>query len=396
MFRIQLARQGQTMEQGTLVRWMRAVGDELVVGEELYEIENEKAVIAIEVTRPGRLLKILVAEGDIVPVGAVLAIAAAPGEAVSDAAVAAYALGTPAAEGDAGTKPAAEAAAATQAGAAAGAKLAVMPKARALAAELGVDLATVTGTGANGTIVPDDVRRAAKGVRPAAAKTEPPPAVGSAPRREPMTAIHRSIVGALEKAWLVPQFTQGILIDATALAGAREAAGDRLSYMDFFIDAIVRAAQSVPEVLARVADRDVLRYDTVDVSIATTTPQGLMVPVLRDAGALATERRAQAWRELVERARAGRLAAEDMSGGMICLSNLGTRGVDYGTPLLPLGHSAIVFVGSLDRRALAVGAGLEARPSLHVSITYDHRVVDGVLGARYTGALREALLAPVS
>jgi pyruvate dehydrogenase E2 component (dihydrolipoamide acetyltransferase) len=164
--------------------------------------------------------------------------------------------------------------------------------------------------------------------------------------------------------------------------------------MDFFLDAIVRAARAVPDVLARLVDRDVLFFDAIDVSIATATEHGLLLPVLRDSGALSVAQRAPAWRALIDGARSGRLVPEQMSGGMIALSNLGTRGVDYGTPLLPLGHSAIVFVGGLANRPLVVGDQLEARPSLNVSVTYDHRVVDGVLGSRFTSALREALLAP--
>jgi pyruvate dehydrogenase E2 component (dihydrolipoamide acetyltransferase) len=272
-----------------------------------------------------------------------------------------------------------------------------MPKARALARELGVDLAEVSGTGVDGMILPDDVRRAAAAAQsPAAMPPLPAGADARVARRVPLGAIGRSTVAALERAWQVPQFTQGILVDAGGLVRTRESGGERLTYMDLFLDAVVRAARAVPEVVARLVDRELHFFDSIDVSIATATEHGLLIPVLRDAAAFDLARRGVAWRGLVEQARAGRLGPDQMSGGVIALSNLGTRGVDYGTPLLPVGHTAIVFVGALAMRPLVVGERLEARPSIHVSITYDHRVVDGVLGSRFTGALREALLAPAA
>jgi len=399
MFKIQLARQGQTMEQATIVRWVKQEGDDLAIGEELYEIESEKAIVSIEATRPGRLVRIVAAPGEIVPVGAVLAIAADHGESITAAEVDAM-LGADGGAANNARSPLAPPApiASDTPRPASTAKLPVMPKARALARELGVDLAKVRGTGANGMILPEDVRSAASERSRVAAA---PFAAGAAAatgarvsRKMPLSPIGRTMVVSLERAWQVPQFTQGILIDASALVRGKEAAGDRLSYMDFFLDAIVRAARAVPDVLARLVDRDVLFFDAIDVSIATATEHGLLLPVLRDSGALSVAQRAPAWRALIDGARSGRLVPEQMSGGMIALSNLGTRGVDYGTPLLPLGHSAIVFVGGLANRPLVVGDQLEARPSLSVSVTYDHRVVDGVLGSRFTSALREALLAP--
>jgi pyruvate dehydrogenase E2 component (dihydrolipoamide acetyltransferase) len=386
MFKIVLARQGQTMEQGTVVRWLVDLGQPMTVGAELYEIETEKTIVPIEATRPGRLVRIVAEPGDTVAVGALLAVAAEPDENPTDEAIDAF-LGQQ--QGAASGEPAPVAP--TTAGATAGkprdTKVPVSPKARALAAELGVRLADVSGTGPDGTILPDDVRRAA-----AATSTAATPSSGVA-RRTPLSPIARTIVGALERAWQTPQFTQGIHVDASALVEARKAKGE-FSLMDYFLDAMVRAAREVPEVLARYVDAELEHRDTIDITVATATERGLLVPVLRDAGALDMRGRRAAWRALVERAREGRLGAEESTGGLLALSNLGTRGVDYGTPLLPVGHSLIVFVGSLETRPIVVDEQLVARPTLHVAVTYDHRVADGVLAARYTGALKNALLAP--
>lgn len=389
MFSIQLARQGQTMEQGTMVQWKKQEGDDIEVGEELYEIETEKAIVPIEVTRPGRLLKLLVSPGDTVTVGTVLAIAADPGERVSASQLEdAVRTGVVDEKSESDDESVAETP--SVAPSQISAKLSAMPKARALAQELGVELAKVKGTGEGGMILPADVKLAAAAQPAVTVK----PQAASATRRVPLTPIGRAAIAALERAWQIPQFTQGILVDASALVRAKSDSAKNLSYMDLFLDTIVRAARAVPDVLARVVENDIVYSQSIDISIATSTDAGLLIPVLRDAGSLAIEARSAAWREVVDGARAGRLTPQQMSGGIIALSNLGTRGVDYGTPLLPVGHAAIIFVGALASRPLVVAEKVEARPSLHVAITYDHRVVDGVLASRFTSAISEALLEP--
>jgi pyruvate dehydrogenase E2 component (dihydrolipoamide acetyltransferase) len=390
MFRILLARQGQTMEQGTLVNWLKRVDDSFAIGDDLYEIETEKAIVVIQATRPGRLARIVAMPNDVVPVGALLAIAAEAGETPSVAEIDALVA-------DKSTDAAAEAAtgdddSAPPAAPAGTRTVTAMPKARALAQELGVDLAAIAGSGAGGVITPDDVRQVSRpGPAPAAA-VAPDPRIT---RRVPLSPIGRSTVAALDKATRTPQFTQGILVDASALVRRKEAAGGGLAYMDLFLDAVVAAARRVPEVLARLAEREILYFGSIDVSILATTDHGLLLAVLRDAGASDIRTRGAQWRSLVERARQGRLSVPESTGGLIALSNLGTRGVDSGTALLPADHAAIVFVGSIEKRAIAVGDKVEARPTVHVSVTYDHKVIDGVLGARFTTALREALEQPV-
>jgi pyruvate dehydrogenase E2 component (dihydrolipoamide acetyltransferase) len=389
MFRILLARQGQTMEQGRLVQWFKPEGEVFRVGEELYEIESEKALISIQATRAGRIVRALALPGDTVSVGGVLAIAADHAEEVSAEQIDAVLRGEPQAE---------PSEAAQNARAPAGERtvrsptpITAVPKARALAKELGVDLSSVKGTGGDGAITPDDVRSAAQSLlaNVSVAASDTPIS-----RRVPLSPVGLSIIAALEKGSGVPQFTQGILVDATELSYRRESAAGALTYMDFFLDALVSAAQEVPQVLGRIAGREMEYFRTVDVSIAAATAQGLLLAVLRDAGALNAVERGPVWRSLIERARGGKLSPLETTGGCLALSSLGDRGVDYGTPLLPAGHTAIVFFGSIEKRALVVGDRLEARPSVHVSITYDHRVVDGVLGARFTAAIRKCLETP--
>jgi pyruvate dehydrogenase E2 component (dihydrolipoamide acetyltransferase) len=407
MFRILLARQGQTMENGTLVRWCKPEGQGFDIGEDLYEIETEKTIVPIQATRPGRLVRTLAQAGDTLPVGELLALAADPGEAATPAQIDAMVQGAPEYELSAGPSPASVASDTRPAPR----TLIAAPKARALAMQMGIDLSTVSGSGADGAITADDVRHAAQAkIQGDGAPADPPPAIMGVPagsveaertadsritRTSPLSPIARSAIAALDKGAQVPQFTQGVLIDATALVERKRFAGDSLAYMDLFLDAIVRAAREVPEVLAQVSDREMHYFDAIDISIATDTDQGLLLAVLHDVAAMTTAARNAAWRSLVKRARLGKLLPGETTGGILALSNLGARGVDYGTPLLPAGHAAIVFFGSLEPRAMVVGDRIEARPTIHLGISYDHRAVDGVLGARFTSALRKALEAPV-
>jgi pyruvate dehydrogenase E2 component (dihydrolipoyllysine-residue acetyltransferase) len=392
MFRIVLARQGQTMEKGTLVRWCKNEGDEFAIGEDLYEIETEKVVVAIQATRPGRLVKAVAAVDDELPVGALLAIAGEKNEQISNPQVESLirsSTAEPATGATANESPELIASRSNQ--------ITALPKARALAKELNVDLSLIVGSGEQGAITPEDVRLAAR-QRPAQPLHSPMPELDPAKSATPPTAIRRmalspigrSIGRALERGMLVPQFSQGILIDATELVRRKDGAQD-LTYTDLFLDAIVKAAKEVPDVLSRGSERDIHFFAGVDVSIVTATDSGLLLAVLRNAGAMTISQRAPAWRALADRARNGQLSPEESSAGLIALSNLGSRGVDYGTALLPVEHSAIVFFGSLRNRAIAIGDTVEARPTIHVSITYDHRVIDGILGARFTAAIRSAL-----
>lgn len=384
MYTVQLARLGQTMEQGTIVRWLKNEGDPFQVGEDLYEIETEKAVVTVQATRDGALVRVLEAEGSTVPVGALLAIAAEPGEEVTPAQIeelvrSASQEGQAAEASTRAAEPAVESAASARA---AGARVPAAPKARALAQELKVDLRNVEGTGPGGMILPEDVRRAGRAGEQVSAT--------AAAREDTLSPIARAMMRAVEKGWEIPQFTQIKLVDATNLLLRKEKASG-VSLMDLFLDALVSAARATPEILASIRGGELQRHDSIDVTIATATDSGLLTPVLRNAGAMTLGSRSERWRELVEKARNGALTPDESSGGVIALSNLGMRGVDSGTPLLPAGHAAIAFLGALQQRALVVDGQVLARQSVYLSITYDHRFIDGALAARFTSEMVEEL-----
>lgn len=394
MFKVYLPRLGQTMEEGTIVNWLKGEGEEVNIGDDFYEVETEKTTVIVEATRGGRLLKIVVPEDETVDVGTVLAVAGETDEQPSDEEIdhfvrednepAEAAEQEVTSEAPSSTPPSGE-------GKAGQTKVAAAPRARALAGELGVDLGNVHGTGPDGLVTADDVRRAAG---EGAGSGEVSKTDSRIERKEPISSQNRAMMRSVEKGWSVPQFTQQALIDATALVQRKDSM-DGFSYMDFFLDAMVSASREVPEVLACVLDGEIGYYSSVDITIATATDRGLLVPVLKGADTMSFEERGPAWRKLVQRANENKLAPDEMAGGMIALSNLGSRGVDSGTALLPEGHSAIVFFGSLEKRPLVTGDGkLEVRPSVYMSVTYDHRIIDGALGSRYTTAMRNLLETP--
>lgn len=383
MHKVQLARLGQTMEQGSFVQWLRKEGEAFKAGDDLYEIETEKSVVTVEATRPGSLVRLLVAPGDNVLVGDCLAVVADPGETLTSEEIATAETGEEPLE----SPPSVAVSPATVTGGEVR-KVNALPKARALAAELGLDIAALTGTGPDGAITVEDVRRAAE---LAAEATNAQPAGAVVNRVVRLTGVRKAMAEAVTRSWQAPQFTQIFLADASAMARRKDASRGNLSYMDLIVEAVVAAAARVPDVMATYDNGEITYYENVDLAIATATSGGLVLPVLRKAEAMDLGARAQAWRSVVERARDGRLTPADTAGPSIALSNLGRRGVDTGTPLLPAGLSTVVFFGAFAPRALVVDDRLEARPSVYVSIAYDHRVVDGELGSQFTAALKAAV-----
>jgi len=390
MHMLHLPRLGQTMERGTIVRWLKKVGEPYGIGEPLYELEYEKATVEVEAKLPGKLAAIVAQEGENLPTGTLLGVVADPGESLSaaqvEAAIAAERR-TPA------VTPAGSAATATVPSAGpAGGRVRAMPRARALAQQLGLDLAAVPGTGAEGAITVEDVQRAA--------------ATAAGPRvreRRPLKGIPRAMAEAMTRSWQqVPQFTQAVLVDATSLAARRRAEGPAfkqqygvdLSYTDLILPAVVQAAREVPEANASFAGEAIAVYEDINLGVAVATDAGLVVPVIQRAQELSPGELARRLREVAARARAGSLALEDVEGGTITVSNLGPGGPETGTPLIMPPQAAIVFVGAIVERAVVVEGAVVARPTFYLSNAFDHRVLDGATAARFTNTLKRLLESP--
>ncbi len=386
MHLLHLPRLGQTMERGTILRWLQRVGEPYQVGEPLYELEYEKATVEVEAKLPGALAKVVAEEGENLPIGALLAVVADPGETLSAAQIEAAIAGERHAEAVApAPTPTTAATPPPPPG-----RLRVMPRARALAQQLGVDLTSLSGTGAEGAITVEDVQRAA------AAKASGP----RVRERRPLRGIPQAMAETMTRSWQqVPQFVQIVLVDATALAARRRAEGPAikeqfgidLSYTDLILQAVVQAAREVPEVNASFAGDALVLYEDVNLAVAVATDAGLVVPVIQRAQTLSLGQLAQQLRELSARARAGDLRPADVAGGTITVSNLGPGGPETGTPLIMPPQAAIVFVGAIVERAVVVDGAVVARPTFYLSNAFDHRVLDGATAARFTATLRRLL-----
>jgi pyruvate dehydrogenase E2 component (dihydrolipoamide acetyltransferase) len=397
---VRLPRLGQGMESGTIVKWLKSEGDQVEKGEPLYEVDTDKATQEVEAESSGVLLRIEVANGE-VPVGELVAVIGAPGEAGAISAKAEMAsnceqVAAPAAA-EAAPEPEKEFRAAINgARETAGGRQKASPLARRMARERGIDLGRLTGTGPDGRIVAEDVERAAVSAPgPAAAATFEPGEVESIP----LTNIRKTIARRLTEAWQVPVFQLTVSVEMTnanELVGrSRELNPDvRVTVTDLLAKVCARALIMHPEVNAQYTEEALLRFPSVNVGIAVAAPQGLVVPVIRSVERLALAEIAERRADLVARARDGRLQLADLECGTFTISNLGMFGVEQFTAVLNPPQAAILAVGATVERPVAHAGELVVRPLMTVTMTVDHRAVDGGPAAEFLRTLKTFLEDP--
>ena len=383
---------GLEVTEGRVNAVLVEVGAAVTRDQPLVELETDKAVTDVVAPADGVVVSIDVAPGDTVPVGAVLltlgtaATNGAPPAAATAAAPAAAAAAAPAA---AGAAPSAPKSAATSAGAVPDAppRQRVAPVARRAAAKLGVDLATVTGTGPRGRITLYDVEGA---VADSVPKSPPSETVAG---REELTATRRAIARRMTASQLIPQYHLVRDVDATHLLAEKDAQA-QAGVNDLLIQAIAETAVRHPSLATAYVDEDppyLQRREGVDVGLAVATDRGLVVPIIRAAheqglAGIAAERK-----RLVAAARGGRLSLAEMTGGTITLSSLAALGVDRFTAMVNPGESTIVAVGRTAEKLVPRGRTIAVVPTLTITLTFDHRVVDGAVGAAALAELAELL-----
>ena len=366
-----------SMEDGKVGRWLVADGDEVLAGQLLVEVETDKATVEIEAPTAG-LVRIVAAEGSVVPVEGVLAELqpAAPGAATA-----------PSAEPAASAPPSAGAPVHLPAGNGAvvperRAGPIASPAARRLAGEQGVELASLQGTGPGGRIVARDV-------------------VGSRDLGEPVAPasadrLRDAVVRNITASWQqIPHVHIGGELVAEGLVQAREApalAGSGATVTDFLILALARALAEVPELNAmRRVDGSVERSPAVHLSLAVATAAGVVAPVIRDAGSRTLEEVVQERRRLVEAARLGTIEGRDLGGGTCTLSNLGAHPVDFFAPVVSGPQVAMVATGRIVDKVVAVDGAIGVRPRMWVNVAIDHRAADGEAGGRLLAALERQI-----
>ena len=386
---ILLPQWGMGMNEGQVVKWLKAVGDPVVKGEPLVEIESTKVSAEVEATADGTLGRIIVEEGKTVPVGTVLGLLLESGESPSDL-------------------PAEEAPRERRAGASSGSrraaaarrsrgKVVVTPRARRLARELDVDLDTIEqGTGPSGRVTEDDVRAAAEGATPDSGEGL------EVSRTIPLTGIRGVIARRMSESASAALVTLNTTADVTdALTMQRRLTREwrrsrvRPQYQDLAIAATLKALKEHPLANAHITDDEVRLFDTINLGFALAVPDGLLVPVIRDAGKKSPLELALVVRELVRKSKSNELTVSELSGSTFSLTNLSSYDIENFTPLINPPEVGILGVGRVVQQPTVTKSGdIEARSIGYFSLTFDHRAWDGAPAAEFLQAVVKNLSEP--
>jgi len=396
---IKLPRLGQGMESGTIVKWLKSEGDEVQKGEPLYELDTDKVTQEVEADASGVLLKIAIAEGE-VPVGKTIAVIGEQGEAVEVSEDEQEAAKRPVrdsgpVEGVRGNREV------LPTGAQANGRLKASPLARRIARERGIDLSNVAGTGPEGRVVAEDVERAAAtGAPPAPSAAPAPTLVPQEVEVEQLSSMRKTIARRLTEAWQAPVFQLGITVDMGRALEVRK----RL--VDFHGDG---ARPTVSDLLTKICAMALMRHRAVNalykgdaielhpnanVGIAVAIPNGLVVPVIQGCERKTIAEIAAARAELVDRARSGKLRQGDLDGGTFTISNLGMFGIERFIAVLNPPQAAILAVGSTEEKPVVVDGEVVVRPRMELTLTCDHRAIDGATGAQFLGDVKAFLEEP--
>jgi pyruvate dehydrogenase E2 component (dihydrolipoamide acetyltransferase) len=423
MNEIAMPRLSDSMEEGTILRWLAAEGAEIEVGEELAEIETDKASMVYEADAAG-VLHILAAEGETLPVGAPIAQLLAAGEQPAEPSSvsgptstngAAAASAGPAPEmPEGGAKPVGSetssgASKTSSAGAGAGGRVKASPLARRLAAAAGIELATLPGSGPGGRVVKADVEQALQAAPVAKMPLGSAKGVQTAPKGE-VEIVELSRTQSLiarrmaEAKATIPEFTLQCEVDmeaAVALRSQLKALAERQerptpSYNDMVIRACALALREHPRANGTYKDGRFELHPRVNVGVAVAAQDSLLVPVVRDADAISLWEIAAEARRLAFAAREGTITPPELSGGTFSVSNLGMFGVDSFTAVINPPQAAILAVGSLAQRAVVRAGELVARHTMTITLSCDHRILYGADAAEFLGAIRDGLQQPLS
>ena len=366
----------ESITEGTLLAWHKKIGEAVARDEILVDIETDKVVLEVPAPQAGVLVEIIVNEGDTVTSQQVLAKIDTEAAAVS----AAPAQAAPAAEAAA---PAAEAAAPA---AASNAQAGVaMPAAAKLAAEKGVDVGSIQGSGRDGRVLKEDVQNAS--AAPKAAAPAAPIPVGARPEeRVPMSRLRARVAERLlasqqENAILTTfnEVNMKPIMDLRAKYKEKfeKEHGVKLGFMSFFVKAAVAALKKFPVVNASVDGKDIVYHGYFDIGIAIGSPRGLVVPILRDADQMSIADIEQAIVDYAKKAKDGKIAIEDLTGGTFSITNGGTFGSMMSTPIINPPQSAILGMHATKERAVVENGQVVVRPMMYLALSYDHRIIDG-------------------
>jgi len=420
-----------TMEKGKLAKWLKKEGDTVKSGDILAEIETDKATMEIEAVDEGKLAKILIAEGtDDVLVNTPIAVIAADGESFEtpaarapqdEAKKAPHSQPHPEVPPQAASKGAPQAPAKTNGAAPAGGRVFASPLARRIAKQKGIDLAALAGSGPHGRIVMKDVESAKPGAAPAAKGGTAAPAFSAGPSDEqtlkmfeagsydlvPHDGMRKTIARRLtESKQHVPHFYVSVDVSLENLLALRERLNPqapkdkdgkpawKVSVNDFIIKALAMALVKVPEANVSWTESAMVKHKHADIGVAVSIPGGLITPIVRKAETKGLAQISQEMKDYAARAKARKLKPEEYTGGSSSVSNMGMMGVNNFAAIVNPPQSSILAVGAGERRPVVKGNNIVIEQMMTITLSTDHRSIDGALGAELIGAIKMYLEAP--
>lgn len=379
MYEVKMPRLGVTMQNGTITEWLVEEGAKVKKGDYLFELETEKSTLEIEAQDSGVLKKIIVPADVEVPVNTVIAILGSADEEVdlsiyTDEAKAASAERTEEVVKEAATqnesKPDAR-------------KGGISPRARKLAKELGVSLEAVNGTGKGGIVTEEDIRNASDPTSNSSIKVK---------ETISLNGVKKAMAQNVLNSWQsIPQFTQMVSVNMANVLAVKKELGD-ISLNDIIVKTISNAVKKYPLVNSKLEDDNKITvYEEVNISVAVNSSHGLVVPVVKNAENKSVQEISSEIRQLAEKAENKELTMADYDNGTITISNLGSLGIESGTPIVNSPQSTIIFAGAI-RKMPVVGENdeISVAPIMILSICYDHRFIDGVSGAHFTNEVKKA------
>jgi len=407
-----------TMTEGTLAKWIMQEGDQVRSGDMLAEIETDKATMEVESIDEGILARILVPEGtEGVLVNTPIAVLLEEGEDASaiDAALAGAAVPTPAAPAAPATVPAAAPPGAAPAPDGGGGRILASPLAKRMAAQSGLDLARISGSGPRGRIVKSDIEAAIAGgaaaAAPAAAATAAataaPAAVPAAPGDdfvlEKLSSMRKIIARRMtESKQQAPHFYLTVDCEIDDLLALRKKLNDKadgaykLSVNDLVIKAAAVALMKVPDANVGYSEEGLRRYKNADISVAVASKKGLITPIIRNANGKGLEAISTEMRELAQKANDGKLVPEDYQGGSFSISNLGMFGIKQFDAVINMPQGCILAVGAGEQRPVVKDGALAIATVMSVTVSVDHRAVDGAVGAQFLAAFKGLIQDPMT
>jgi pyruvate dehydrogenase E2 component (dihydrolipoamide acetyltransferase) len=392
---------GQMTEESAIVEWLKKEGDPVAKGDILFTVETDKAVMEVESFEAGTLLKIAVAPGVSVPVQSVVGFLGKPGEAVSGAATpspAAPSSPPPAAAAPAGAKAATVPVAAAPAPARAASELfRISPRAAALAERSGIDPAAIKGSGPLGRVVERDVKQHLESRAPSAPEKADLQGAqaGEAGKLKAMSKMRQIIAQRLTQSFRdTPHFYVTVSVDVTGLTAYRQelkAAGAAYSLTDFISQSVVLSLLEFPDVNSSTDGKTTLWHSQVNLGLAVSIQGGLVVPVIHNTGTLTLREISAASKRLADKARAGKLTPDEMTGGTFTISNMGMLNVENFSAIINPGEAGILAVASALPQPAVRDGQIVIRQIMKMTLSVDHRIVDGALGAQFLNAVKAKL-----